>query len=139
MNPAASATALTRMLYNHRLVAAHLSECLRTDDLRAEAVSGHTPDEPVPPNLIPVLDPIDPDEVEAHLLAQPGVERIHDLHIWPMSTTEFALTAHLVIPGGFPGDDFLARCAREIEHRFGIGHSTLQVETGESCRQDGHS
>ena len=41
VNPAASATALTRMLYNHRLVAAHLSECLRTDDLRAEAVSGH--------------------------------------------------------------------------------------------------
>ena len=82
---------------------------------------------------------IDPDEVEGHLLAQPGVERIHDLHIWPMSTTEFALTAHLVIPGGFPGDDFLARCAHEIEHRFGIGHATLQVETGESCRQDGHS
>ncbi|HET9428442.1 MAG TPA: cation diffusion facilitator family transporter [Allosphingosinicella sp.] len=81
---------------------------------------------------------IDPDEVEAHLLAQPGVERIHDLHIWPMSTTEFALTAHLVIPGGFPGDDFLANCAHEIEHRFGIGHSTLQVETGESCRQESH-
>lgn len=79
---------------------------------------------------------IDPDEVEAHLLAMPGVKRIHDLHIWPMSTTEFALTAHLVIPGGFPGDSFLARCADDIEHRFGIGHSTLQVETGEACRQE---
>ena len=79
---------------------------------------------------------IDPDEVEAHLLAFPGVERIHDLHIWPMSTTEFALTAHLVIPRGFPGDAFLAQCSHEIEHRFGIGHSTLQVETGESCRQE---
>ena len=81
---------------------------------------------------------IDPDEVEAHLLAQPGVERIHDLHIWPMSTTEYALTAHLVIPSGFPGDDFLARSAHDIEHRFGSGHSTLQVEIGESCRQESH-
>ena len=50
---------------------------------------------------------IDPDAVEAHLRALPGVARIHDLHIWPMSTTEFALTAHLVMPGGFPGDAFL--------------------------------
>jgi cobalt-zinc-cadmium efflux system protein len=74
---------------------------------------------------------IDPDEVEAHLLAQPGVERVHHLHIWPMSTTEFALTAHLVIPGGFPGDRFLAECADSIRHRFGIGHATLQVEVGE--------
>jgi cobalt-zinc-cadmium efflux system protein len=81
---------------------------------------------------------IEPDEVEAHLLAMPGVERIHDLHIWPMSTTEYALTAHLVIPGGFPGDDFLARCANEIEHLFGIGHSTFQVEIGASCRQEEH-
>ena len=76
---------------------------------------------------------IDPDEVEAHLTALPGVERIHDLHIWPMSTTEFALTAHLVMPGGFPGDAFLHSCAHGIEHRFGIGHSTLQIETGEDC------
>lgn len=76
---------------------------------------------------------IDPDEVEAHLTALPGVERIHDLHIWPMSTTEFALTAHLVMPGGFPGDRFLADCAHDIEHRFGIGHSTLQIEMGETC------
>ena len=79
---------------------------------------------------------IDPDKVEAYLLALPGVERIHDLHIWPMSTTEFALTAHLVIPGGFPGDAFLARCAGEIEHDFGIGHSTFQIETGDDCRQE---
>ncbi len=73
---------------------------------------------------------IDPDEVEAHLTAHPGVERIHDLHIWPMSTTEFALTAHLVMPGGFPGDRFLADCAHGVQHRFGIGHSTFQVELG---------
>lgn len=82
---------------------------------------------------------IDPDEVEAHLLALPGVDRIHDFHIWPMSTTEFALTAHLVIPDGFPGDAFLANCAQEIEHLFGIGHSTLQVEIGDDCRHEGHT
>jgi cobalt-zinc-cadmium efflux system protein len=76
---------------------------------------------------------IDPDEVEQHLLDLPGVERVHDLHIWPMSTTEFALTAHLVVPGGFPGDLFLADCAHGIEHRFRIGHCTFQVEVGEDC------
>lgn len=76
---------------------------------------------------------IDPDEVEAHLVALPGVERIHDLHIWPMSTTEFALTAHLVMPDGFPGDLFLSDCAQGIAERFGIGHATLQVETGGDC------
>lgn len=81
---------------------------------------------------------IDPDEVEAHLLALPGIERIHDLHIWPMSTTESALTAHLVMPGGFPGDAFLADCQHGIEDRFGIGHTTLQVETGSDCRQQDH-
>jgi len=76
---------------------------------------------------------IDPDQVEAHLLALPGVARIHDLHIWPMSTTEFALTAHLVIPGGFPGDAFLADCAHGVAHHFRITHSTFQVEIGDDC------
>ena len=79
---------------------------------------------------------IDLDEVEAHLTELPGVERIHDLHVWPMSTTEFALTAHLVMPGGFPGDRFLADCAHSVQHRFGIGHATLQVETGRDCDLD---
>ena len=81
---------------------------------------------------------IDPDEVEAHLTALPGVERIHDLHIWPMSTTEFALTAHLVMPDGFPGDAFLADCAHGVEHSFGIGHSTFQVELGQDCDFHAH-
>jgi cobalt-zinc-cadmium efflux system protein len=76
---------------------------------------------------------IDPEKVEAHLAGLPGVARIHDLHIWPMSTTEFALTAHLVMPGGFPGDPFLAECSREIAHHFGITHSTLQIEIGGAC------
>ncbi len=76
---------------------------------------------------------IDPEAVEAHLLALPGVARIHDLHIWPMSTTDFALTAHLVMPGGFPGDAFLGDCAHDIDARFGINHSTFQIEIGADC------
>jgi len=72
---------------------------------------------------------IDPDAVTAYLAAQPGVAKVHDLHIWPMSTTETALTAHLVIPGGHPGDGFLSDLAHELEHDFGIGHATIQVET----------
>ena len=90
--------------------------------------------------LAGVPSSIDPDAVEEHLRTQPGVARIHDLHIWPMSTTEFALTAHLVMPGGFPGDRFLADCAHAIEHRFGISHATLQIEVGdeEDCRLEGH-
>jgi cobalt-zinc-cadmium efflux system protein len=82
---------------------------------------------------------IDPDEVEAHLGALAGVDRIHDLHIWPMSTTEYALTAHLVMPAGFPGDAFLVDCAHGIAHRFGIGHSTFQIEIGEDCAQGDHA
>ena len=61
---------------------------------------------------------------------------IHDLHIWPLSTTTTALTAHLVMPNGSPGDDFLDKLAHELEHRFGIAHATLQVERGDGteCR-----
>jgi cobalt-zinc-cadmium efflux system protein len=83
---------------------------------------------------------IDPDEVEAHLGALPGVARVHDLHIWPMSTTEFALTAHLVVPAGYPGDRFLVSCAHGIADRFGITHCTVQIEIGDDdCRLEaGH-
>jgi cobalt-zinc-cadmium efflux system protein len=73
---------------------------------------------------------IDPDAVEAHLQRLPGVERVHDLHIWPMSTTETVLTAHLVMPGGHPSDAFLGDARQALHDAFGIGHVTLQVETG---------
>jgi cobalt-zinc-cadmium efflux system protein len=73
---------------------------------------------------------VDPAEVRSYLNGLSGVTEVHDLHIWAMSTTETALTAHLVIPAGHPGDEFLARVVHEIEHEFHIGHATLQIETG---------
>lgn len=76
---------------------------------------------------------IDFDAVEAALAGLPGVARVHDLHIWPMSTTEPVLTAHLVMPGGAPGDAFLGAARAMLHDRFGIGHATLQVEAGGDC------
>lgn len=72
---------------------------------------------------------IDPAEVRAMLAGRPGVSRVHDLHIWSMSTNEVALTAHLVIPSGHPGDSFLHDLAEELKAHHGIGHVTLQIET----------
>ena len=72
---------------------------------------------------------IDPAKVRATLTALPGVESLHDLHIWPMSTTETSLTAHLLMPGGYPGDAFLMTACERLRHDFGIGHVTLQIET----------
>ena len=82
-------------------------------------------------SLAAVPPTIDPGLVRAYLAGLPGVRRLHDLHIWPMSTTETALTAHLVMPGGHPGDAFLTAAAHDLEERYGIGHTTLQIETGE--------
>lgn len=72
---------------------------------------------------------VDQDEVADFLRAQPQVAEIHDLHIWSMSTTETALTAHLVTPAGFPGDVFTADLARQLKERFQIDHPTIQIET----------
>jgi cobalt-zinc-cadmium efflux system protein len=73
------------------------------------------------------------DQVSAALAGLPGVAATHDLHIWPMSTTETVLTAHLVMPAGHPGDAFLASAQALLHDRFGIGHATLQVEAGDAC------
>lgn len=86
---------------------------------------------------------IEPEAVEQQLQALSGVARVHDLHIWPMSTTETVLTAHLVMPGGHPGQTFYAEARRVLHDRFEIGHVTLQVETGEDedcgdCGNGGH-
>lgn len=75
---------------------------------------------------------IDLVEVKQHLASFEGVTAVHDLHVWPMSTTETALTAHLVMPGRPASDSFLRDIADSLEARFGVGHSTLQVESGES-------
>ena len=71
---------------------------------------------------------VDVTAVRSFLCSQPGVSAVHDLHVWPMSTTETALTAHLVRADG-GGDEFLRGVCHELEERFHIGHSTLQVET----------
>jgi len=73
------------------------------------------------------------DEVEAFLLQQQDVTTLHDLHIWALSTTETALTVHLVTCSGTMGNTQLQQIAHELHHRFGIGHATMQVE----CAEDG--
>lgn len=82
---------------------------------------------------------IDPSAVEQTLLAQPGVARVHDLHIWSMSTTETALTAHLVMPDRHPGDAFLLELRQRLEQDHGINHTTVQIELGDGveCRMHG--
>ncbi|BAY10494.1 cation diffusion facilitator family transporter [Calothrix sp. NIES-2098] len=79
-----------------------------------------------------VPEGIEPLAVQTYLSELPGVTQIHDLHIWAMSTTETALTAHLVISSGHPGDDFLVQTCKELHDHFGIEHSTLQIEIGDS-------
>jgi len=81
--------------------------------------------------LAAVPDGVDEAAVRAFLAGLPGVKLVHDLHIWALSTTETALTAHLVIPSGHPGDAFLHSAADELKHHHHIGHVTLQVELGE--------
>ena len=83
-----------------------------------------------------VPEGVDAAAVRAHLLAMPGVTALHDLHIWGMSTTETALTCHLVLPGGHPGDAVLNGVAQQLHHLFGIQHTTIQIEladTEEAC------
>ncbi len=82
-------------------------------------------------SLAAVPPAIDPIRVRGFLEALPGVAQLHDLHIWPMSATETALTCHLVMPAGHPGDPFLMEAAHELREHFQIGHATLQIEVSE--------
>ena len=79
---------------------------------------------------------VEVEEVERELLRLPGVVKVHDLHVWSLSTTDSALTAHLFMPGAHPGDAFLHAAADRMVERFRIGHSTFQVETEDptDCR-----
>ncbi len=80
-----------------------------------------------------VPDGIDKKAVQQWLEDLPGVASVHDVHIWALSTTTTALTAHLVMPNGSPGDAFLDETAHELEHRFCIAHATLQIERGDGA------
>jgi cobalt-zinc-cadmium efflux system protein len=85
-----------------------------------------------------VPEGIDPEEVREFLSRLPGVTEIHDLHIWAMSTTENALTAHLVMPETSGSPAFLGDVCKALHERFRIEHSTLQVEPPDApapCRQ----
>jgi cobalt-zinc-cadmium efflux system protein len=79
-----------------------------------------------------VPEGIDPDAVRRFLGELPGVVQIHDLHIWAMSTTETALTAHLVMPSAAREPTFLAEACKAIHEHFGIDHATLQVDPMEA-------
>ena len=83
---------------------------------------------------------IDLTKVKDWLGARPGVASVHDLHVWPLSTTQAALSAHLVMPGGHPGDLALATFAHELDEKYGLSHVTLQVELGDgaNCSQSSH-
>ena len=79
---------------------------------------------------------VNSEAVAAWLRKLPGVADIHDLHIWPLSTTLTAITVHLVIPSGHPGDEFLHSTAEELAEHYGVGHVAIQIETGTgpACR-----
>ncbi|MBI3446640.1 MAG: cation transporter [Magnetospirillum sp.] len=77
---------------------------------------------------------IDSEGVEAFLTGQSGVTALHDLHIWPLSTSQAALTVHLVMPDPPEDDSFLHDLAEELDHHFGIGHATIQLERGDGIQ-----
>jgi len=79
-------------------------------------------------SLMGVPQGIDVEEVEAQLARLDGVETVHDLHVWPLSTTETALTAHLVAPGTASTDGLLESARTMLHARFAIEHCTLQIE-----------
>jgi cobalt-zinc-cadmium efflux system protein len=83
---------------------------------------------------------IELEQVKNYLEALPEVCELHDLHVWAMSTSEIALTVHLVVPEGVAGDDFLGRVADGLHHEFAIGHSTIQLERGgQACQLSAHT
>jgi len=83
---------------------------------------------------------VDQGGVADYLAGLPGVTDVHDLHIWGMSTTETALTAHLVRPGAPLDDGLLTEACGELRRRFAIHHATLQVECGEApCELADHA
>ena len=85
---------------------------------------------------------VDLPEVLAYLEKLPGVSEVHDLHVWAIGTSDIALTVHLVMPQGHPGDAFYHDVGEELQHHFGITHPTIQVEvsdTGHACHLAEHA
>jgi cobalt-zinc-cadmium efflux system protein len=76
---------------------------------------------------------VDAAGIDAFLRQVAGVQGIHDLHIWGVSTRETALTVHLVMPAGHPGDGALRDLSQALHARFAIDHCTLQVDLGDGC------
>ena len=82
-----------------------------------------------------VPENVDREQVEAYLHSLPGVTVVHDLHIWAMSTTETALTVHLVRPNAGLDDGFIAAACERLDRDFKIHHATIQIERcPEACR-----
>jgi cobalt-zinc-cadmium efflux system protein len=73
---------------------------------------------------------IDPKKVKSFLESWPEVTEVHDLHIWPLSTTDPALTAHLVMPNHDCSDEEIQKISQALASEFGITHATLQIERG---------
>jgi cobalt-zinc-cadmium efflux system protein len=75
---------------------------------------------------------IDTEKLREHLKGLKGVKAIHDLHVWPLSTTETAMTVHLLMPAGHPGDGFLWELDSFLKKEFNIHHCTVQIEVSDS-------
>jgi cobalt-zinc-cadmium efflux system protein len=84
-----------------------------------------------------VPESIDLEAVRTYLGALPRVSDVHDLHVWAMSTTETALTAHLVMPANSCEPRFLSNVCKQLHDRFGIEHATLQVDPAEAVEPCG--
>ena len=86
-----------------------------------------------------VPEHIDTENVRNYLQNLPGVTDVHHIHIWAMSTTEYALTAHLNIPALDSNDNFLAETAEALNNKFGISHTTIQIENDRTQFGDNHN
>jgi len=78
---------------------------------------------------------VEPEAIEAALAALPGVQEVHDLHVWGASTSEISLTAHLVAVDGTDHDRLLADAEAVLRERFRVAHSTIQIEGPAACEQ----